>query len=362
MLAIIVTLLIFSILVVVHEFGHFIVARRNGILVEEFAVGMGPLIFGKEKDGTLYSLRLLPIGGYCKMLGEAGEEEGAVPDERAFSSKTVFQRICVCLAGVVMNFFLAVFLAVIIASFSNIRETVITDVMDGGPAQSAGLITGDKIVKIDKKNINIYDDLYYAQIRSGEKAVSIEYERNGERYITSLTPQKQLNEDGSATYIYGVFLQVKTGIFASEVEGIEKAGILETISTGFNKALYSIKVVFDSLGDMIQRKIKADQLAGPIGVGGIVNDSIKMSDQYGVSVTILLLMELAVLLSANLAVLNLLPIPALDGGRILFLIIEGIRRKPMDPAKEGLIQLVSFAFVIVLALFIAYNDVLNLIK
>jgi regulator of sigma E protease len=359
-LSIIITLLIFSLLVVVHEWGHFIVARRNGILVEEFAVGMGPLIYGKTKGDTLYSIRLFPLGGYCKMLGETGEEESS--DERSFTSKTVIQRIAVCLAGVIMNFILAVLLATISAGFTGFNTPLIVDVPEGYPAYEAGLQAGDKILKVDNQNIYTYEYLAYFQSINGGKTVEIKYQRDGKNYNTTLTPVLDTDQNGFSSYKYGVKMGGRTGLFEDAREGIEKAGILETFSVGFYRAGFYIKIVIDSLKEMLSFNVKLEELAGPIGIGQVVNNSIEQSAEYGIRNTVFMLMDLATLLSANLAVLNLLPIPALDGGRILFLIIEGIRKKPMDPDKEGFVHLIGFAIVIILAILVAYNDIVRLVS
>lgn len=375
LVGIIVTLLIFSVLVTVHEFGHFIVARRNGILVEEFAIGMGPLIYGKEKNGTLYSLRLLPIGGYCKMLGESPDEEGAVQDERSFSAKTVLQRIAVCLAGVVMNYFLAVFLSVIIVLLSGFTSTEITAVVPDSPAEKAGIMAGDKIVEVNGSKTSSYKYLSYLLNKEGKENIVIKYERDGQKFQTNLTPMRVVNDDGIESYQMGISLSRVMGhgkiTFAKDtapeyieyINALPKVNILQAGAEGFKDAGFYVYIVIDGFGEMVKRNVSLDDVSGVIGVGSVINESIQETSKNGnIMDTIVYLIYVAALLSANLAVLNLLPIPALDGGRILFLIIEGIRKKPMDPNKEGWIQLISFALVIILAIVIAFNDVIKIIR
>ena len=355
--SVIVTLLIFSLIVVVHEYGHFIAARKNGILVEEFAVGMGPILLSRKKGDTLYSIRAFPLGGFCKMLGE---EDGDTSDSRSFSSKTVWQRIVVCLAGVVMNFLLAVVLGCILISITGISSTVVKEVFDGYPAQTAGLMPGDKIIKINGKNVLVYEyiGLY---LRAGDgNTVEVTFERAGDKITVPITPYAVPLEGGYVNYYIGVGVERKAGFFASEKSDFQTVGLAEMVKGAFGKSVFYVSATFDSLSQLFRQKVKVDDLRGPIGMGQIVDMGLQAAVEQKESQVISFLsfvIDMAMLLSANLAVMNLLPIPAIDGGRIVFLIIEGVRRRPVDPDKEGLVHLIGFALVIGLAIFVAFNDI-----
>ena len=356
-ISIIVTLLIFSVIVVVHEYGHFIAARKNGILVEEFAVGMGPVLFSHKKGDTLYSIRAFPIGGFCKMLGEEDESN----DPRAFSSKKVWQRIVVCIAGVVMNFLLAVVLGCVLISVTGVRTTVIEEVFDGTPAQAAGFMPGDKLLKINGKNIWAYEyTSFYLLANGGEKPAEVTFERNGSKMTVLLTPFAEEGEGGMPVYYMGVSMAVNAGVFSGASAEYTRAGFMETVKGAFGQSTFLITATVDSLSQLFQRKVDKENLMGPIGMGQMVDSELKSAAKMEESAFISFFsfaVYMAMFLSANLAVMNLLPIPALDGGRIVFLIIEGVRRRPIDPEKEGWIHLVGFALVIGLAIFVAFNDI-----
>ena len=353
----IVTLLIFTVIVVVHEYGHFVAARKNGIMVEEFAVGMGPVIFSRKKGETLYSIRAFPIGGFCKMLGEEDESD----DPRSFSSKKVWQRIVVCMAGVVMNFLLAVVLGCIIISATSMRTPLITDVIDGNPAQIAGILPGDRILKIDGKKIWAHDYVGHYLGIVGSNPVEIVLERNGSRVSTVLTPYAEPLSNGVLKYYMGVIVENKVGFFSNEKGEYETAGFAETVKGAFGQSLFYVSTVIDGVSQLFQRKVDADDLLGPIGMGQIVDsglrEAVQMEEESAMRDFTIFAVRLAMLLSANLAVMNLLPIPALDGGRIVFLIIEGVRRRPIDPEKEGWIHLAGFALVMLLGILVAFNDI-----
>jgi len=361
-ISIIVTLLIFTVIVVVHEFGHFIVAKKNDIMVEEFAVGMGPVLFSKKKGETLYSVRLLPIGGFCKMLGE----EDGDNDPRSFSAKKVWQRIAVCIAGVVMNFILAVVLGIIVISATYLRDTTITEVTAESPAATAGIQAGDKITKIDGKRVFAYEYIGHYVNAAGGDPVEVTLKRNGENVTTTVTPYNEPIQGLGNRYYLGIMAQVKAGVFSDREtkEAFPPAGIIETVKYAFGRSMYYITMVVDSLGMMVRGEVRLNDMAGPIGIGQMVDSNLQAAAQTetALKASVIFALNLAILLSANLAVINLLPIPALDGGRIVFLIIEGIRRRPMDPEKEGWIHLVGFALVMVLALVVAFNDIGNLIN
>jgi len=354
--SVIVTLLIFTVIVVVHEFGHFIVAKKNGILVEEFAVGMGPKIIGWQRGDTLYTIRALPIGGFCKMLGM--EDDGS-NDSRSFNSKKVWQRLAVIVAGVVMNFLLAVVLGSILISTTFLRTTVIEEVIPGTPAESAGLLPGDRLLRINGRGVYSFEYIAHHLNRAGSEPVDIVIRRDGRRETVNLTPAF-----GQGRYYIGIQPEFKTGFFGERTEGFAIAGPIDTFRGAVGLSMYSVTLVLDGLSMLVSRQVGLDDMAGPIGVGQIVDMQLQAAAQSPAPIRSALLfsVNIAMLLSANLAVLNLLPLPALDGGRIIFLLIEGVRRKPLPPEKESWIHLVGFVLVLGLAAVVAFNDILRIVR
>ena len=354
--SVIVTLLIFTIIVVVHEFGHYIVAKKNGILVEEFAVGLGPKIIGWHRGDTLYTIRALPIGGYCKMLGM--EDDGS-SDPRSFNSKKVWQRLSVIAAGVVMNFLLAVVLGSILISTTFLRTTVIYDILPGTPAERAGILPGDRLLRINGRSVHSFDYIGRHLNQAGGEPVDIVLRRDGARQTVTLTPAF-----GQGRYYMGIRTEVKSGFFGERTDEFAVAGPVETLRGAVGLSMYSVTIVLDGLSMLINRQIGLDDMAGPIGVGQVVDSQLQVAARSPEPLrsAFLFSVNLAMLLSANLAVLNLLPLPALDGGRIIFLIIEGVRRKPLPPEKEGWIHLVGFVLVLGFAAVVAFNDILRIVR
>ena len=360
-ISVLVTIMIFGLIVVVHEFGHFIIAKKNGILVEEFAIGMGPLVYGKKRGDTLYSIRLLPVGGYCKMLSENEENN----DKRAFSSKTVLQRMAVCFAGAAMNIILAYLIIFFIFSVSASTRGVfntntISVVREDTPAYFAGLKPGDTIISYNGDKINNQADINRIVGVLGTNEALLEFERNGEVFTLPLSPE--LIEDEAGEFIrVGVRLS-KIGIFERNTYGtsVKRAGLLETFRASFSLTALYTRVVIGGIIDLITFRLSVDDFAGPIGVGQFVSSAMSESlREYGVWDTVLDMLNIAALLSANLAVFNLLPLPALDGGRLVFLIIEAIRKKPVTPEKEGLVHFVGLVLFLILAAFVAFKDILK---
>ncbi|HBA64218.1 MAG TPA: RIP metalloprotease RseP [Lachnospiraceae bacterium] len=338
-MGIVLALLLFGCIVMFHELGHFLLAKKNGIRVSEFAVGMGPTLFHTEKNGTTYSLKLLPIGGFCAM----GEDDPDDMSEGSFNSKSVWARISVIAAGPLFNFMMAFILAVILVGRTGYDPTVISDVSDGLPAQEQGMQAGDKIVKLGNRRVHLYREItMYLQMHTGE-TIEVTYERDGNRHTVVLTPQ-YVEDEGR--YMIGI---VRAG-------GYEKGGLLTTLEYGVYEVRYWIYNVLDSLKMLITGAIGVDNLSGPVGVVNFVDDSYQKTVEYGASAVIGTMMNIAILLSANLGVMNLLPLPALDGGRLVFLILEAIRGKRVPPEKEGLVHFAGFVALMVLMVFVMFND------
>lgn len=340
-MGIILAILIFSFIVIFHEMGHFLIAKKNGIDVEEFCLGMGPLLFSKEYKGTRYCLRAFPIGGACMM----GEDEEATGSEGNFHSKSVWARMAVIAGGPVFNFILAFILSVILIGMVGYDSPTVKNVEPGYPAEEAGMQKGDVIVKMGNKHINIFREVStYNQFHQGE-TVDVTYLRDGEKNTVTLMPKYNEEMD---YYLLGVGGQN------------DKAGIWDSIKYGFYEVKYWICTTVSSLKLLITGAVGMDQLAGPVGIVDMVGDTYNNSVSYGIKAVLANLINLSILLSANLGVLNLLPIPALDGGRLVFLIIEAVRGKRVPPEKEGYVHFIGFVLLMALMVFVLFNDLRRL--
>lgn len=350
--------LIITLVIVVHEFGHFILAKKNGIAVIEFSVGMGPRIFSFVRNGTRYSLKWIPFGGSCQMLGNDegipdADEDVKADAEHAFYNKSVWARISVAAAGPIFNFALAFVLAVIVVSSVGANVSYIQGVIDGGAAKQAGLQEGDKITKMNGETIHLYKEMMlYLQMHPGE-VLDVEYVRDGETYQTTITP---VWDEESQKYLMGI--QGVTGLCYDVSVG-------EVFQYGFYEMKYSIVSTIKSLGMLFQGKLTMDDFSGPVGMTTMVNDLVEdvsestQGEDFGTKALMMFvnLANFTLLLSANLGVLNLLPIPGLDGGQLVFLIIEAIKGKPVSSQKVGLITMIGFICLMVFMVFVLFNDV-----
>lgn len=329
------TLIILCALVLVHEFGHFAVAKLNDIYVEEFSIGMGPKLFSWGKGETKYSIRLLPIGGYVKMEGEDEDSD----NERAFCNKSVPARFAVTFAGPAMNFIFAIIFFMIAFMYFGSPATngLIGTVEPGGPADLAGIRQGDVLVALDDAQINSWGDIsaFMQQAEVGQQ-VQVSYTRGGE----VLTGQAQLiaNDNGQA------MLGVRQGVARADFFGSIRRGVVTTVEF--------TALMLTSLWQMLTGQV-AVEVAGPVGMVSMVGEYVDVGLMY--------LFLFAGILSINLGVMNLLPIPALDGARLVFLVIEGIRRKPIDRNKEAMVHFVGFVLLMTLMLVVTYCDIERLI-
>lgn len=341
-MGIILAILLFGFIVFFHELGHFSVAKKNGIEVEEFCLGMGPVLFSKEYKGTRYALRALPIGGACMM----GEDDEATGTEGNFHSKSVWARMAVIAAGPIFNFILAFVMAVVLTWLIGYDEPVISSVDEGFPAYEAGMQAGDEIVKIDNKRIHIFREIsMYNQFHQGE-TVEVIYRRDGVEYGVIFEPK------------YDEELQYyRLGITSG---GYKKANFITSLQYGAYDVKYWIDYTLASLRMLITGQVGVDQLSGPVGIVTLVDDTYQQSVSYGVVTVAANMLNLAILLSANLGVFNLLPVPALDGGRLVFLVIEAIRGKRIPPEKEGYFHVVGFALLMILMVVVLFNDVMRI--
>ncbi|WP_418489234.1 RIP metalloprotease RseP [Frisingicoccus sp.] len=342
-LGIIVALIVFSIIILFHEFGHFLLAKKNGVGVTEFALGMGPILFSFKRGETVYALKALPLGGSCSMVGEDTDETG----DNSFNSKGVWQRFSVIAAGPVFNFILAFVFAVILVSIVGFDTPVVYKVEEGGPAWEAGIRDGDVIQSVNGKKVHMYKEFRIEVLmNSGGAPMEMVLSRNGSTYGTTVTPE--LGSDG--TY--------KIQIYGGQYE---RTGVLDTLKYSVFEVRYWITTTVRSLGMLITGQVSANDLSGPVGIVDMIDDTYQEARSYGWLDVLLNMMNICILLSANLGVVNLLPIPALDGGRLVFLIVEAVRGKPVPPEKEGWVHTIGFALLMVLMVFILYNDIHKLL-
>lgn len=350
-LSIVLTVIIFGIIVIIHEGGHFLAAKKCGVLVEEFAIGMGPKIFSKIKGETLYSVRLFPVGGFCRM---ADDDIGS-NSSRGFNSVSIYKKMIIVLAGVIMNFLLAFFISAGLESFSVHSELNISKVEANSPAATAGIMPGDKIVGIDNSSVHIYDDLRFELMTLKGDRTTVSVERNGKNMDFKLEPIK--TSEGNKL---GVVLEVKSPLFGESIEGYERAGILDVLHSGFWEMVYMVKTTVYGITQMVTMQISVDEVAGPIGLTTFVGDVYQESVKISIWSVVYNIAYITALLSANLGVMNILPIPALDGGRFIFLILEWFRGKPIPPEKEGAVHIVGFFLLMAFGIFIAFNDIIKL--
>ncbi len=428
---IILALIIFSVLVIIHEFGHFLFAKKNGIRVTEFSIGMGPRLVSFEKGETRYSWKLLPFGGSCMMLGE---DEDIVSDKNdTFGCKSVWARISVVAAGPIFNFILAWILAVIVIGFVGPDKPVVLSVTQGSAAEQAGLREGDLVTKYNGTKVSLGREISLEQYIHpvSDQEIEITYERDGERKQTTIKPEKLTKYALGVNYTAdGNPLEVKVidggalkeagmenGDVITKFAGVEiqsgkqfneyvqKHPITEDdivieyqrnnetreakvtpvkneyYSTGFSYNVYRDKVnalgvvkysfvevkyvigsTLKSLSMLVQGKVKKDDVAGPVGIVDLIGDAYNETKDEGILYVFLTLANLTILLSANLGVMNLLPIPALDGGRLVFMLIEVVRGKPIDREKEGIVHLVGMILLMILMVLILFNDVSRLFR
>lgn len=402
-MSIIIALLVFSFIVFIHELGHFYFARQGGIAVEEFAIGMGPKLFGFRRKGTEWTIRLLPIGGFCRMLGEDGAEETPVqeteeeieekiineelnavgvtdkelelaevkeelselekdneaPEGAAFFEQSVWIRIKAVFGGPLFNFILALVFSFVLMALSTISTTEVEYVAEGSPAELAGIQVGDKMTSIDGHTLlRPREASIYINVPAGE-AVDVEVDRETasgtETIVYTITPDfvevdESLPAEESENYY---FIGVGYASVATSFMNVIKYGVLEALSW--------IKIVFYSLGLLVTGQVSGTALSGPVALVSEISSGYERSLAEGLKVVIANLSFWIVLISANLGVMNLLPIPALDGGRLVFLVLEAVFKKPIAPEKEGFIHFVGFALLMVLMVFVLYNDIMRLI-
>ena len=356
MLTAIVAILIFSGLVTVHEFGHFALAKMCKMYVQEFSIGMGPLICSKQWGETMYSFRAIPVGGFVRVLGEdVVEEENKdipkidVPEERRYQNRPVWQRMLFAAAGPAMNFVTAIVIFAVMFWVLGVAvpienpDTSISSVVADSPAQEAGIEAGDKIVAVEGTKVDNWKDMTALISGSEKEVLDVVISHEGEERTVQIEPM--ISEEGKKVL----------GIYANSAERRE-VGVVEGITLGCKTTGEMVVMMGQVLGDLFTGQIdimdEEEGLTGPVGIVKIIDQSTKAGWVY--------VANLAALLSVNLAVINLLPIPSLDGSKLVFLLIEGIRGKAIDPMKEGYINFVGFALMMLLVVVVTFKDVMNL--
>lgn len=340
---IIIALLIFSAIILFHELGHFLLAKKNKIKVNEFCLGLGPTLVGVTRGETKYSIKLLPFGGACMMEGEDEDSDA----EGSFQSKSVWARMAVVAAGPIFNFIMAFVLSLILIGCVGYDVPRLTEVTEGYPAAKAGMQVGDEIVKINGKKIHFSREIsFYTYFHSGEE-MDVVYQRDGEKYEAHLVPV--LDKESNAYRI---------GIRYSAAR--ERGNVFQTVKYSVYELRYWIDTTIQSLKFLVTGVVGVNDLSGPVGIVKTIGDTYDESRAVSMFSVVMSMLNIAILLSANLGVMNLLPIPALDGGRLVFLIIEAVRGKRIDPDKEGMVHFIGLVLLMILMVLVMFNDIRKL--
>lgn len=378
MVTVLVTLLIFLVMITLHEFGHFIMAKTLGVNVLEFAIGMGPAIYKKQGKNTLYSVRIFPIGGYCSLEGE----DGGSDSDGAFCKQKLWKRFLIVSAGAIFNLILGIILfAVYVGSVSPVASNVIDSVEPRSYLAETGVMPGDEIVKINGHKINIYNDitLYSGEFEEG-KEISLTVKRNKEKLDFVVMPSRK-----ERTVVYGdSYIEIKDVI--NGVEGSQRVDDVEipaeyvgktTTENGFIIGFAARKIhitganilpqawfltcnitksIYIALGELVTGKSGLQNMAGPVGVGQVVGAAVNSGSNATVNVLLIMAM-----LTVNLGIFNLLPLPALDGGRLFFMLVELLRGKPVPPEKEGIVHTIGLILLLILAVVVFFSDIFKLV-
>lgn len=330
MITLISSLLVFLLVVMLHEFGHFSIAKLSGIKVNEFSIGMGPKIYQKQKGETFYSLRALPVGGYVAM---EGEEENS-HDPRAFNNVSIVKRMAVVLAGAFMNFVLAFIAFTIIFSIAGYGSSEIEKVISNSPADKAGIQSGDLIIKINENKVKDIYDINSIISKNQKEEMDFQINREGNILNVKIKPEYSVENQ---IYLIGITSKLDYSI-------------LKSISLGANRTLEMSKLILKSIKMMFSGSFKMEYLSGPVGVVQLIGSESSKG--------FLNFLQILGLISVNLGVFNLLPIPALDGGKFLFLLIEALRGKPIDEKIEQGLSLIGISLLFSLMIYVTiFNDI-----
>lgn len=340
-MTIIIALLILSLVVLFHELGHFIAARRVGIPVYELSLGFGYKLISIQRKGVQYSIRLIPLGAFVRM---AGEEPGDMEKKDGYNNRTPLEKIRVAFAGPFMNFLLAVFIFIfsfaVIGTAVPVKEAIVGKVIPDTPAQKAGIMENDKVLAINGQTVSSWNE-FMDDIKNNPtgKPIQITIDRQGQVKNFTLTP---VQSEAAGKPVVGVYSQVR----------YQRQGIVGAVKLGFAQTYQMTAMLVGGMGMLFTGAASFSDLTGPVGITSMASEAA----QGGY------LIIFTAFLSIALGITNLLPIPALDGSRIIFAIVEAIRRKPLDPEKEGYINWFGFLFLMFLMVFVTYNDIVRLIK
>lgn len=353
MVAFIILILMLGLLIFVHEFGHYITAKNRGAYVYEFALGMGPKIFSfkrkkEAKDPTIYSLRLFPIGGFCAIAGEVDEEDGGdvkLKKSDYMCNKKIWERCLILIAGVTMNFITGILILFISGLIwgSTEQTSYVGQAPAGYPISEAGIEVGDRILSINGKKANTWDKITLIlnlKNESGEYTFKVE-KKDGSVKKYTIVPIEETDEDGNVTKVFGI-----------GQDATRKKGIGASIKYAFAKSWSILSSMGLIISSLVTGQLSISALSGPVGMYTIVGEAAKTSMES--------ILYLTAYLSLNLGFVNILPFPACDGGRVLFLIIEAIRGKKMNPKIENIVNSVGFALLMLLMLLITVKDIINL--
>lgn len=343
----IVAVFIFGLIILIHEFGHFIAAKACGVKVIEFSLGMGPRLFTIHGKDTDYSLKLFPLGGSCEMKGEI--EENTTEDTDSFQNKKPWQRFLIVFAGPAFNFILAFIVGCILVLDIGSDRPVIAETVPGMPAQICGLMPGDEIVNINGRNIRLYREIsIYNFIHEGEQQ-DITVRRDNTLIKHTLNP---VYSDEYGKYMIGI---IGSGEYS------KPSDIFETFRYGYYEMRYNFLAAIDSIAYMLNGHFTRDSVMGPVGIIGSISDTVEETAPRGIRILLLAVADYILLFSTNVGVMNLLPFPALDGGRIVLIVFEWITGKAVNRKVENYINFIGFALLMILMIFITVNDIGRLI-
>lgn len=351
---ILIGILILAVIIVTHEYGHFLIARLNGIEVIEFTIGFGPKLFGwRTKAGTKFSVRLIMLGAACVFDDLDAQPEDAdfatVIANSPYRKANVWKRIATTIAGPLFNLIFAFILGLFLMNYIDIPGTVVTTVQTDGAAYEAGMRDGDEIISVNGSRCYLYSEVSTAVELGVGNPLTIVYERDGKRYEAEVIPR--MNTE------YGRFV---IGVVFGGEKSAPKKGPLEIAKSSYLYVRYMVKMTFSSLRMLFVGQAKVSDIAGPVGAVEIVGEEYDSAKDIGPLAVVVSMLNIALLLSANIGIVNLFPIPAFDGGKLLFLFYEAIRGKPADSKVEGTIQLIGVGLLLVLLVLVMYNDIMRI--
>lgn len=375
----VVTILIFLVMITLHEFGHFVAAKATGVGVLEFSVGMGPAIFKKQGKNTLYSVRIFPIGGYCSLLGENGGSDEA----GAFCNQKLWKRFLVVSAGAIVNLVLGFILFAVIVGISGpFASNVIDSVDERSYLSDAGVMPGDRIVAINGHKVNFYQDiqLYSDEFADGSD-LELTIRQGGKKKKLTVKPsfeERTITYNEASAEVIEIINGIEKRTTESYTEPIpeeyegktfsgsryimgfvarrEEVTAANILPQAWYYMSYVTRSIYTALTDLITGSAGLDSVSGPVGVAGVVDSAMDSGEYRGINILLIVAM-----LTVNLGIFNLLPLPALDGGRLFFMLIELVRGKPVSPEKEGMVHTIGLILLLVLAVVICFNDILKLI-